>query len=120
MEERFEIKLWNEVTDLLKNNREQRALYCLYYELNTHNNLLDINNFLGHVLYEKLNSDVIVHILNSVSPHKSKLSNWDKFLEKSKLSLKNEVGDKIAKQLLNVIRDDFDELTLGNGKIIKL
>ena len=102
--ENFETKLWNEVNDLLEKNKLENALVHLYMELN-HNidNPDNLNNFLMYVMDKPLNSDVIVHILNAVSPRKLKLSNWDEFVSTSTSRLNELVGSELTQRLLKVI-----------------
>jgi len=103
-ESSFEVNLWNAVISLLNKNKEQEALLHLFSTLNSElGNASNCDNFLQHAMNHELSSDLIVHIINALSPIKADLKNWGKFSDFSKTSLVNELGDATATRLLNVI-----------------
>jgi hypothetical protein len=100
----FEISLWNEVSTLLYEGKEDEALLKLFSKLNDElNSPQNCNAFLVYVTHLKMGSDLIVHILSALAPIKLKLANWDNFVEISRLNLIEEVGEDTAKILLNSI-----------------
>lgn len=100
----FEIKLWLQINSLLINGKKQKALYTLYDKLIEQlQNPDKCNDFINHVMKYDLSSDVIVHILNALSPIKDKLSMWDDFVDFSTKELTTKVGAEKASRLLNVI-----------------
>lgn len=103
----FEIKLWNEVQIALNQGNEQGGLYLLFEtlhrELWTLKNYNNCNRFLILISSAKLSSDVIVHVLNVLSPKKEELKFWNEFVAISKKRLEETQGEEIAKQLMSVI-----------------
>jgi hypothetical protein len=98
----FAKKTWQNTLALYSENREEAALAFLYESLHDEiENFSNCDSFLGTSLEMAMNSDVIVHILNALSPIKSKLQNWDEFTLVSFESLKREVGADTAKILMN-------------------
>lgn len=102
--EPFEIKLWGQISSLLTNGKKQKALYTLYDRLieqleSPHK----CDNFIIHVMKYDLSSDVIVHILNALSPIKNKLEAWESFVNFSTAELEKKVGPEKTSRLLNVI-----------------
>lgn len=104
IEQSFETKVWHKVTSLLNENREESALVYLYETLNDElENITNCDSFLKISIGMQMTSDIIVHILNALSPIKSTLRNWEEFKVYSTELLESEVGKKTAKTLLNAI-----------------
>lgn len=104
IEQSFEMRVWHNVTSLLNENREESALVYLYETLNDElGNITKCDSFLKISLGMQMTSDVIVHILNALSPIKSTLRNWEEFKAYSTGLLKREVGERTTKILLNAI-----------------
>lgn len=100
----FEVKLWNAVTSLLADNKQEKALLLLYSELiDQLKNIDNCNNFILYVSKFEMNSDLIVHILNALSPVRNLLTNWDEFVSLSTEKLIKQVGEPTAQILLKVI-----------------
>lgn len=96
--------LWDNVTSLFSKNKEESALYFLFKTLN--DELLNPSNcdlFLAKLMVNRINSDVIVHVINALKPIKLKLKNWDSFVSHSSQLLIDELGEKNAKIILNAI-----------------
>ncbi len=59
--------------------------------------------FIKQCIGTKLNTDVIVHILNSLSPIKDSLPSWDKFKKHCYETLEKEIGKQQAENLIQVV-----------------
>lgn len=104
IEQSFETRVWQNVFSLLNENREESALVYLYETLNDElGNAANCDSFLRMSIGMPMTSDIIIHILNGLSPIKSTLKNWEEFKAYSKGLLYNEVGEQAAKILLNAI-----------------
>jgi hypothetical protein len=100
----FGAKVWQNVTALLSEDREEAALIYLYKSLvDELANTTACNTFLKISMDQTMSSDVIVHILNALSPIRFKLDYWKDFQQYAEKSLEKEVGTETAKQLLKVI-----------------
>lgn len=96
------------VIDLYKQNQPSSGLVHLYSTLlHSLEYIEHCNSFLKNVIEQtfnsdfKLNSDIIVHIINALYPIKSNLSNWDKSISYFKLLLIEEIGEEQTALILN-------------------
>jgi hypothetical protein len=80
----FEKALWLSVSKLIAKGKEEQALVLLYESLiEQSDNPENCDKFLKHLMNHELSSDVIVHVLNSLSPIRNKLVNWEPFVKYS-------------------------------------
>jgi len=95
------------IAPLLDSGSLEKALVDLYMTLNDeahiYKNYDNCNKFLKHLSSQILITDILVHVLNALSPIKQELSNWDEFVTLCKNFFIETEGEEKAKQLLNVI-----------------
>ncbi len=107
--EKPEIELWNVVQTLLSEKKKSKGLLVLFSELGElcqlHKDFYTCNEFIKYA-YDKIDdSDIIVHILNVLSPYRNHLSFWNEFASKSREVLIELRGEEAAKSLMQVIVD---------------
>ena len=83
---------------------DECTLYLLFKTLNNElNNSENCDAFLSKLLGKKINSDVIVHVINALKPINEKLTNWKSFIKYSSNLLIEELGEKDANIILKAI-----------------
>ena len=98
----FSSNLWTLVRTA---RNEENGLVSLYMGLNRKlKDPIKCNDFLWYVMFKNLTTDELVHILNALSPIKDTLYHWNEFVIKAKLAFIKEGGEKLANDLLKVIR----------------
>ncbi len=106
MKTRFEVELWVRVINLIEEKFSDKAYAVLFDELlkklksGSDSDIDDCNNFLEFLLDKQLDSNIIVHVLNVLSPIRDKLTNWDLFLKISEDLLTKIKGSKDANDLI--------------------
>lgn len=81
------------LNDYMSQDKEQQGLVYLYETLiDELENVESCNNFLTFALTQKMNSDIIVHIINALSPIKLKLTQWADFINYCIDLLTKEIG----------------------------
>ena len=83
---------------------EEAALSYLFESLiDMLNNIEACEEFLQTAKNEVLSTDAMVHILNALSPVKTKIGCWDEFVQDTFKKLTKNEGETNAKDLLKVI-----------------
>ena len=96
--------IFQTLNNYFNQNREHEALVYLFETLiDELPNIENCNNFLIFGMSQKMNSDVIVHILNALSPIKLKLTQWAQFREYCLNLLIQEVGTDQAFVLISAL-----------------
>lgn len=100
----FEIELWDKINSLISANKKETALVTILLELNENLNDIDrCNDFIIYSVKQNVNTDILLHILNALSPISQELSYWVKFVDFSCDFLIKQEGEETAKILLRVI-----------------
>ncbi|MGA2408007.1 MAG: hypothetical protein ABSF81_14820 [Bacteroidales bacterium] len=99
-----ESKIFSDYISILENESSEHALVYLYTSLiSLLDDIKSCDLFLECIKVDLLSVDAIVHILNALSPNKTKLKNWISFVEKCEKKLIELEGPDNAKDLLSVI-----------------
>lgn len=96
--------IFQKLNGYMSQDKEQQGLVYLYETLiNELKNVENCNNFLIFAVTQKMNSDIIVHILNALSSIKLKLEHWTKFREYCLSLLTKEIGSEQTNILIKAL-----------------
>jgi len=104
---KFSTDLWTEAKSLLDKGEKDSAHYLIFESLWNETfekkNYKNCDEFIKYVIKEDIDSFMIVHILNVLSPKKEEFSYWNEFVEKCTEKLIEQTGEEYTKDLLKVI-----------------
>lgn len=104
----FSIVLWKKLEKLLNKNLFESALIEVYCSLKNEivKSIFNCDNFIAYIQTvdeNKLNSDLILHILNALSVVKDRLENWNNFYVFSEQYLKSHLDSEMVQILLDAV-----------------